>query len=175
MTPFSAALPASLCLTAVALAGCASEPLATAPADPGIDPPPMPSSDERAEVERSYRDFWRITWNTTADRSAEWDAEVRQVASQEMADQITTRARDQLASGVRLYGAVVAHVTAVEITGNRASVQDCQDTSRAGQADAISGEPKNVGVQRNPVRATLSKGTDSRWRVDRIEFPGGEC
>ncbi|MGW1680095.1 hypothetical protein [Saccharopolyspora sp. NPDC002376] len=135
----------------------------------------MPSSDERAEVERTYRDFWRITRNTTTDRSAEWEAEVRQLTTPELADQITARARDQLASGVRLYGAVVAHVTSVEVTGDRASVQDCQDASRAGQADAVSGAPKNVGIQRNPVHATLSKGTDSHWRVDRIEYPGGEC
>ncbi|WP_143121659.1 hypothetical protein [Saccharopolyspora antimicrobica] len=162
-------------MTAVALAGCASAPPADLPADPSIAPPPAPSDAERAEVERTYRDFWRITWNTTTDRSAEWDAEVRQVAGQELADQIATRSRDQLASGVQLYGAVVANVTSIEITGNHANVQDCQDASRAGQADVVSGAPKTVGIPRNPVRAALSKGTDTRWRVDRVEFPGGEC
>ncbi|WP_093267601.1 hypothetical protein [Saccharopolyspora shandongensis] len=126
-------------------------------------------------MERTYRDFWRITWNSTTERGAGWDAEVRRVTGQELADQITSRAREQLAGGIRLYGAVMARVSSVQITGDHASLQDCQDMSLAGQADLASGKPRNVGVARNLVHATLSKGPDGVWRVDRVEFPGGEC
>ncbi|TDD41375.1 hypothetical protein [Saccharopolyspora elongata] len=164
-----------LCPVGFIVVGCATAPPATLPADPSIVAPPGLPSDEHAVVERAYRDFWRITWNSTTERDGVWDAEVRRVAGQELADQITSRAREQLAGGIRLYGAVVARVSSVQITGGQASVQDCQDASRAGQADLASGNPKNVGIARNLVHATLTKGPDAVWRVDRIEFPGGEC
>lgn len=116
-TPVSITAHAVLCSVGFVLAGCATAPPATLPADPGIAAPPGPPSDERAEVERAYRDFWRITWNSTTERDTAWDTQIRQVTGQELADQITSRAREQLSGGTRLYGAVVAHVSSIQKIG----------------------------------------------------------
>ncbi|MEV5542050.1 hypothetical protein AB0L13_34980 [Saccharopolyspora shandongensis] len=171
----SVAARAVLCSAGFVLSGCATAPPATLPAAPSIADPPGTPADERAAVERTYRDFWRITWNFTVEPDTARETEVHRVTGPALADQITSRAREQLSGGIRLYGAVMARVSSVQITGDQAALQDCQDASKAGQADVASGKPRNVGVARNPVHATLTKESDGVWRVDRVEFPGGEC
>lgn len=80
----------------------------------------------------------------------------------------------QRSRGITLYGQIQPRISDVRIEGERAVVTDCQDASHSGQADA-SGQPRTVGLARNPVSGTLHRGTDGEWRMARIDYPGGSC
>ena len=80
----------------------------------------------------------------------------------------------QRAHGISLYGQIHPRISDVRVEGKRAVVTDCQDASHSGQADA-SGQPRTVGLARNPVSGTLHRGTDGEWRMARIDYPGGSC
>lgn len=80
----------------------------------------------------------------------------------------------QRAKGVSLYGEITPRITGVRITGDEAVVTDCQDASRAGQADA-SGRARTAGLERNPVTTTLHRDEVGAWKVVEITYPGGSC
>jgi hypothetical protein len=97
------------------------------------------------------------------------------VAAEPQLSRIVEGLRSLRGRSVTLYGSVTSRVSSVDITGSRATLRDCQDASKAGQADAATGKPKTVGVARSPIQATLERGTDGAWRVTGVSYPGGSC
>jgi hypothetical protein len=95
------------------------------------------------------------------------------LADQPLTAQLTHRKTEALAHGVRLYGHIQPHVTAIQNHGDQATVTDCQDTSRAGQAD-LNGQPKTVGTTGNRVLGTLLR-TPTGWRVSHVDYIEGGC
>ncbi len=78
--------------------------------------------------------------------------------------------------GVKPYGDVTTRITGVDVQGDRATVTDCQDGSRSGQADAATGDRKTVGSPRIPIHAQMVRdAADGRWRVSQLAYPGGQC
>lgn len=131
---------------------------------------------ERAAVERAYRAFWPLL--VTIDRRyppAQWRTVLGRVAADPQLSQAIAVARQQRRIGVRLYGQPHPRAPEVTLSRGKASVFDCADFSQYGQTDATTGQPRTVGVARNPVKATLIKGEDGVWRVAQVSYPRGGC
>lgn len=130
---------------------------------------------ERAAVEQAYERFWTVSWTVDRLPAAQWRATLAEVAVDPQLTRLVEGTRVQVRNGIRLYGQVVPRVTDVTVQGGQARVVDCQSAAKAGQADARTGKPKTVGVDRTPVRASLQRGADHVWRVSDIQFTGGSC
>lgn len=83
---------------------------------------------------------------------------------------------DEQARHLEPWGRAVAHITAVDIRQNTATIRDCQDASNAGLADAQTHQvvPELRGTAHRNLTATLTLGGDGRWRLsDLRQFKAG--
>ncbi len=165
---------------AVLLVSCSGGTGRVSPSSTNLSAPPQTASssgqDERAAVETAYSAFWSRTLQTDDEPEDTWRAAMTAVAVDPQLTTTLNAMRTQRQSGIKVYGDVTARIQSVQIDGASAKVADCQDASRTGQADATTGDPKTVGVPRNPVAADLKRdNTDGRWRVAKVAFPGGTC
>lgn len=89
------------------MGGCAStsDP-GPEPSGPSIAPPPGRYTGERAAVEGVYREFWRISWVSHNEPDTQWENELRRVTSGQLANHISSTARQQRAEGSGLYGEI---------------------------------------------------------------------
>ena len=68
-------------------------------------------------------------------------------------------AKEQRRNGVTLYGQPRRRTPRITIgSKSKATLVDCVDFSRSGQADAQTGQRKTVGLARTPVAETLDQG-----------------
>ncbi len=179
------ALPAVLAGSTVVLlmVSCSADTGQVSPSSPNLSAPSAPpqsasssGQDERAAVESAYSAFWSRTLRTDDEPEETWRAAMAAVAVDPQLTTTLNAMRRQKQAGINVYGDVTARIQSVRIDGASAMVSDCQDASRTGQADAATGDPKTVGVSRNPVSADLRRdSTDGRWRVAKVAFPGGTC
>ena len=138
--------------------------------------PSVPTSTDVAQVEAVYRRYWTVgRYFDQQYRQADWRRVLSSVAADPLLSLVLAQAATQKRSGIKLYGQVVVHPTVVKQSGEQMLVKDCQDASHAGQADASTGKPRTVGVARNPVTATVRRGSDGHWRLTALTFPGGAC
>ncbi|GAA2779271.1 hypothetical protein [Crossiella cryophila] len=137
--------------------------------------PPSTSSDPSSSIRSAYQEFWQVAGTIDKQPESEWQSRMSTVAADPQLRRTVQGLGLLREQAVVLYGSTTARITSVELDGDRATVQDCQDGSKAGQADAKTGKPKTVGVERNPVTATMQRGTDGRWRVSDVVFGGGAC
>lgn len=162
-----------VCVVGVTLLTCAC----TSHENPSLPPRPttQTSTEPQSAVDAAYQQYWQVEHVTMQLPESEWPAAIDKVAAGAQADRVLEGFRSLRAQSLTLYGAVTAHVSHIDITGDQATVQDCQDASHAGQADVATGKPKTVGVPRSPVSATLMRGADGQWRVTGVSYPGGTC
>ncbi|MGC7093954.1 hypothetical protein ACPZ19_04760 [Amycolatopsis lurida] len=127
-------------------------------------------------MEAAYTAFWSRSLQADDKPVDAWHDEIAAVAVDPQLTTTVEAMRNQKQAGITVYGDVTARITSVDINGDGAKVVDCQDASRTGQADAQTGDPKTVGVPRNPVNADLIRvGPDGLWKVSQVSFPGGTC
>lgn len=171
----AALVAALLSCSAVLVGACSPSPAAPEVTPARTDlPTPRPGDDERARVTAAYQRFWATTWALGSRPAEEWEPQLQRLTVDPQRTLLLTGYRTLHDNNFMLYGEVVPRVSTVEITGDQARVVDCQDASRSGQADARTGQRKNVGVPRNPVTARLVRdGGD--WKVAEIQYPGGTC
>ncbi|ASR36611.1 hypothetical protein BAY61_18195 [Prauserella marina] len=161
-------------------AGCSagSEPAATA-SSPNLSAPSQnaatPSDkDSGKDIEAAYSDFWVVSLTIDDKPEETWRDELGAVMVEPQLSITLDAVRSQAQAGITVYGDVTARIVSVEVAGDAATVVDCQDASRTGQADAETGDRKTVGVERNPVNAELKR-VDGQWKVAQVSFPGGTC
>lgn len=164
--------------------GCSSEDSPVpAPPSPNLSAPAQaptagssPQQDERQAVAAAYTQYWPRSAQAPHQPEDTWQAALGAVAVDPQLSTTLEAMRRNKSVGLTTYGDVTVRISSVEITGDSATIVDCQDASRAGQADAATGDRKTVGVPRMPVHATLARGTaDGRWKVSQLVFPGGAC
>lgn len=169
-----ARVAAMMSCAALLVGACSSSPSApdTTPARTDL---PSPSVDaDRTAVSAAYDRFWSKSRPLASRPSLEWEPQLRLIAAEPQRSQLLESFRNLRDRNIQLYGEVVSHVLSIDITGDQARLSDCQDASKAGQADATTGQHKTVGVARNPVSARLVReGTD--WKVAEISYPEGVC
>lgn len=159
-------------------ASCSSTPSGVPPLSNTSVPTSAATSAHRPErdiVMDAYTQFWPRLHEAAGAPESRWAELMRDVATDPQLSRTLGALREQRAQARTLYGVEVARVTNVDVSGERATVKDCQDASQAGQADANTGDRKTVGVARNPVSAALVRGPDGKWRVSEISYPGGTC
>jgi hypothetical protein len=61
------------------------------------------------------------------------------------------------------------------IDGAKATVTDCQDTSKAGRKKRTSGKVTTRGVKEAKAVTTLTRGDDGQWRVTFVDYPDEKC
>lgn len=138
-------------------------------------PSPSASPDVPA-AESAYRKFLDVDVSFARLPESQWRAELGRVATDPQLSFAIAVSRQQRRNGITLYGRTVPRSPKVTLGGSRkATLRDCADFSHTGQADARTGHPKTVGVARAPLEVALVKGSDQRWRVSVVKFPGGKC
>ncbi len=168
-------------LAAGALMGCSGGNTSSPPSSPNLSAPSPPSStsssvDERQAVVTAYTQFWPRSVDAVERPESSWRRALAGIAAEPQLSTMVDAMQRQKAAGIATYGEVAVRISSVEVSGSTANVVDCQDGSHTGQADARTGAKKTVGVARMPVRAALIRdAADGKWKVSRIEFPGGAC
>lgn len=130
---------------------------------------------DAAAVAAVYRAFWPVL--TTFDRypEAQWSTALGRVSVDPQLSQAIAVAREQRRNGITLYGQPQPRTPRIAIDSKaKATLMDCVDFSRSGQADAKTGQRKTVGLARTRMTLVLAKGSDG-WRVSAVTFPGGAC
>ncbi|HYT10396.1 MAG TPA: hypothetical protein VEL73_07015 [Mycobacteriales bacterium] len=129
----------------------------------------------RDEVQDAYLRFWSVSWRLDERPPPAWQPVLSSVAVDPVLTRLLLTAERHRQHGIVRYGTVAARVGSVTVQGRRAVVTDCQDASRAGQADRRTGARRIVGVARAPVVAVLLRGADGRWRVSDVDYKGDQC
>jgi len=147
---------------------------------PSVIGPPTPTSPDpaaqeaadRAAVEAVWADFWRVTDGLTRIAGPDRMAIASEVAVEPTLTQVLEQARSLDSKGREVYGASIFHPYWEQSinSGNMAVMGDCTDTSQSGARDISTGEIKTVGVPNNNTRATFVRGSDGRWRVEKIFY-----
>ncbi|MFD2422697.1 hypothetical protein [Amycolatopsis pigmentata] len=124
----------------------------------------------------AYTQYWPRSAQAPHQPEDTWQTALAAVAVEPQLSTTLEAMHRNKSVGLTTYGDVTVRIVSVEITGDSATVVDCQDASRAGQADAATGDRKTVGVPRMPVHATLARDTsDGRWKVSQLDFSGSAC
>lgn len=164
-------------------AGCAGEGAPTSSTAPTLSAPTQVSSaltpsgqEQRQAVEAAYTQFWPRSLAVPNSPEDAWREEMAALAvDPQLTTTLEAMRRNKLV-GVKPYGDVTTRINSVDVRGDRATVQDCQDGSRSGQADATTGDRKTVGSPRIPIHAQMVRDTtDGRWKVSQLDYPGGPC
>lgn len=130
-----------------------------------------PTSDEDA-VRQSYSRYWAVL------PEAEHAAEERRrqlLASYATNPQLSTLLRNIKNLHTKhqtSWGYAVVHIESVRVKAGEATVRDCQDSSHAGLMDTRTGKKTSLGVPKDPLSATLVRGTDGQWRINGFSAPG---
>jgi hypothetical protein len=147
------------------------------PAEPTTTSPSRTSAeaDVRSTITQAYVNFWAVGNKAIHDDPATWRTELTVVAADPQLSLMLDNLNRLHSQSKTVYGATQERVTRIDVDGAKATVSDCQDASGTGQADAVTGQRKTVGVPRSPVSGRLERGPDGKWRVAEISYPGGEC
>jgi hypothetical protein len=168
----------------VLVAGCSGggDPAPAASSSPNLSAPsqastaPTSGQDERPAVEAAYTQYWPRSAQTPHKPEDTWHDAMAAIAVDPQLSTTLEAMHRNKSVGLTTYGDVTVRISSVEVTGDSATVVDCQDASHAGQADATTGDRKTVGVPRMPVHATVVHDTaDGQWKVSQLDFPGGAC
>ncbi|HYT10395.1 MAG TPA: hypothetical protein VEL73_07010 [Mycobacteriales bacterium] len=126
-------------------------------------------------MQAAYRRFWAVATTVERQPPRRWRAALATVAIDPFLTRLLEGFRAQRARGLRQYGTVSSRPTVVDLSTDRASIVDCQDASRSGEADLDSGLPRTVGAPRTPFAATLVRGSGRVWRLADARYLAGSC
>lgn len=127
---------------------------------------------DRAAVEQAWTAYWQMHQGLLAKPAAGWPAAVGAVAVDPTRQQVLDEAKTFTSSGMGFYGQVVNHpYWSNAIDGkDLALMGDCMDTSQYGTLVVKTGVKRTVGISKNNTTVTFAKGSDGRWRVQKIEY-----
>jgi hypothetical protein len=168
---------------AVLLAGCGGGSVPARPSPPDLSAPSQTSStpnssgqEQRQTVEAAYTQFWPRSLAIPNMPEGTWQKEMADLAVDPQLSTTLDGMRRNKQVGVKPYGDVTTRISQVDVNGDRATVIDCQDGSRSGQADTATGDRKTVGSPQIPIRAHMVRDTtNGQWKVSQLEYPGGPC
>ena len=165
--------------SALTLAGCSgssSAPVAvpqtsTTPASLATTPPT-----ENDQVLTSYRAFWaHLTAASRAPAGARQAILAKYAADPELSSLLRGMAQGDR-NGTVFYGQDIPRPRVVSLSSQQglAVIRDCQNSSRAGNADRKTGRRLTVGVSRHLVISTMNR-VDGQWRVASVSYKTSRC
>ncbi|MFC0554904.1 hypothetical protein ACFFHJ_28800 [Planotetraspora thailandica] len=128
-----------------------------------------------ATVVAAYRDLYPAGQRAEHAPPEERRAILDDVATQPLLDRMLRGIAALRVTGRVTWGAPVIHAFEVRIEEDRATLHDCQDGSKAGQADDKTGKHLTRGSTGTHLIANLSKGTDGAWRISKVEQVDEPC
>lgn len=177
------AVLAATALAPMLVAGCSSGDAPAPTSSPTLSAPSQAPSapstsgqDQRQAVEATYAQFWPRSLAIPNTPEDTWRNAMAAIAVDPQLSTTLEAMHRNKQVGVKPYGDVTTRISHVEVRGDRATVIDCQDGSRSGQADAATGDRKTVGSPQIPIHAQLARdAADGQWKVSQLEYPGGPC
>lgn len=158
------------------LTGCTPEessvPLPTAAKSPSESPPPQ---SEAEAIKRSYIAFIEILDRADSLPTGTRQQELARHMTDPQLTRVINRTQEMNEENIASYGKVVAHVREIQVNGTDATLRDCQDSRDAGVMNTLTGKKINRGIEKESIKAYLSKGPDGRWRVTKTVSYGKGC
>ena len=144
---------------------------------------PVPSTTMRDPQQQSaanavvdaYRRFWEIATDVGNHPVKEWRPRLQLVATDPFLSELLDGLSEQRQRGVVDFGTVDLRPTVATFLPTRASIIDCQDASRSGEADRFTGEVKTVGSSHTAFTATLTRSSSGRWQVTQARYLPESC
>jgi hypothetical protein len=138
-------------------------------------PPPSPVRGEEQQAIGQYLQFWEVALPTAF--NALTDVQRREALAPVTTDPELSLLLHNLAtltkSPERSYGHNAPIRQKAQLNTGSALVTGCLDSTGTGKASRKTGKLLTRGVPQNPVRVSLTKGADGRWRVSAVVFTGG--
>ncbi|MFF3671591.1 hypothetical protein [Microtetraspora malaysiensis] len=122
-----------------------------------------------------YRDLYPAGQHAEQALPEERKAILERVATQPLLNRMLRGIAALRATDRVTWGNPVLHTFDVQVKDDRATLHDCQDTSRTGQANAKTGERLIHGKSRTHLVATLLRGVDGAWRISTLEQVNEPC
>ena len=173
---------AGAALAPMLVAGCSGEGAPAPTSSPTLSAPQVSSvpstsgQDQRQAVEAAYTQFWPRSLAIPNTPEDSWRDALAAIAVDPQLSKTLAAMHRNKQVGVKPYGDVTTRISRVDVRGDQATVIDCQDGSRSGQADAATGERKTVGSPQIPIHARLIRDAASgQWKVAQLDYPGGQC
>jgi hypothetical protein len=136
--------------------------------DPGAPSVSVSTSAEDA-VRQSYSRYWAVLPDA---EHADSETRRRQLLADYSTDpQLTTALQgidDLHGKDLTSSGYVVVHIEKVQLGIDTATVWDCQDATKALIQKRSTRKIISRGVPNDHVQATLSRGSDGRWRISKF-------
>lgn len=132
---------------------------------------PPAEADDRRAIESQWLKFWDTNLRITDVPPDELEEVVAAVAVYPVKTGLVEAARKARLAGQLNYGDISHRIFwNVPIgTSGEAVIGDCQDQSRAGSVDSVTGEKSKPGGSQLNYRGFFRKGADGIWRVSRVE------
>jgi hypothetical protein len=141
-------------------------PTGSAPGAPSVSASPTSAEDA---VRQSYTRYWAVLPDA---EHADSETRRRQLLAGYSTDpQLTTALQgidDLHGKDLTSSGYVVVHIEKVQLGIETATVWDCQDATKALIQKRSTGKLISRGVPNDHIQATLSRGSDGRWRISKF-------
>lgn len=128
-----------------------------------------------AAVLDAYRRFWTVAVEVGRLPAGRWRIRLEPVATDPFLSELLDGLAEQRERGAVDFGAIQLRPTIATLTPTRASVLDCQDASRSGEADRATGAVLSVGSSRTAFTATLTRDAAGRWKVTHARYLRDPC
>lgn len=170
--PRLAAPVAFLVLLGLTSCGSASRPV---PIPSAVSPRATASSSVEVIVISAYDAMWSAGQEAERAAAAQRQAILAPYATgSELSDVLSGIAADQ-ADGERSWGQPVPHPYGLRVTGDTATLQDCQDDRAYGVMNPTTGQRLTHGGPRVHLAVTLARGADGAWRVSELRQVNEPC
>jgi hypothetical protein len=128
-----------------------------------------------AAVRKTYTAYWTVVLRADNKVPDPADPRIAQYTTGKVLTHIKGLFATRRQFGNRTYGVPVLHIKSVTLSGGKATVVDCIDTSNFGVLDK-NGKKLTVGVQRFPVTANLEERPAGQWKVsETTTVKGAKC
>lgn len=138
---------------------------------------PPASSSSNDEVLSQYRQFWSVLPGVSAAKANERRGMLQPFATGPELSSLLQAMRAADSRGTVFYGKDIPRPTVetLSVAQKVAVINDCQDSSHAGNKDRRTGRRLTVGVARHLVVATMNLGPDGKWRVASVSYEKSKC
>lgn len=163
-------------LSALFVTGCAAGDESSRAA-PATQTPSAESSRQqvRSAILSQYHKVFRVAQKAERVPAGQRRAMLAPYLTEPQLSHVLQGIRELREKGIRTYGYRELHPYDLQITGSKATLHDCQNTSHTGQIRVKTGEKLTRGVKQDHYVITLVRGADGKWRVKYVDKGKRSC